>query len=278
MNKARLLVYVIILIIVLIGIIFSLKIHTLTQEKDVTEPIITTLSYDDELEIILNNIVLDYITLEYKPEMEEEYINKTIEQLKSYKNQLKNIWECYSEKYKEDINKFVSCEIKRVDEVINKYYKDIEIIQLWNKKAEEYPIATQIWLSMKEQGWSDYVCAGIMGNIMAECGGQTLDIKWMSYSKTGRYYGICQWSIYYYPQVKDASLERQLNYLYDTIEKEFESFGFCYRSKFTYEDFLHMNNCRDVALAFAKVYERCGSASYGVRKSNAEKAYDYFCN
>ena len=41
----------------------------------------------------------------------------------------------------------------------------------WEKKAAEYPVATQIWRYMKAQGWNDYVCAGIMGNIMAEVGG-----------------------------------------------------------------------------------------------------------
>ena len=44
------------------------------------------------------------------------------------------------------------------------------------------------------------------------------------------------------------------------------------------DSFLAMTNERDVALAFAKCYERCSSASYTVRQNNAEKAYDYFVN
>ena len=62
----------------------------------------------------------------------------------------------------------------------------------WATKAAEYPAATQIWRYMKAQGWNDYVCAGIMGNIMAEVGGQTLDIRY-TLSSSG-YYGMCQWN------------------------------------------------------------------------------------
>ena len=41
---------------------------------------------------------------------------------------------------------------------------------------------------MKELGWNDYVCAGIVGNLMAEVGGQTLNID----PQLGNsYYGIC---------------------------------------------------------------------------------------
>ena len=41
---------------------------------------------------------------------------------------------------------------------------------------DEYPEAYKIWHYLKKLGYNDYVCAGIMGNIMAECGGQTLNI------------------------------------------------------------------------------------------------------
>ena len=41
---------------------------------------------------------------------------------------------------------------------------------------DKYPEAYKIWHYLKKLGYNDYVCAGIMGNIMAECGGQTLNI------------------------------------------------------------------------------------------------------
>ena len=57
-----------------------------------------------------------------------------------------------------------------------------------------YDQARQVWNYLRDLGLNQYVCAGIIGNIMAEVGGQTLDIsRWPIYSQNG-YYGICQWS------------------------------------------------------------------------------------
>lgn len=143
----------------------------------------------------------------------------------------------------------------------------------WNQKAAEYPAATQIWLYMKNLGWNDYVCAGIMGNLMAEVGGQTLDIRY-SLSSNG-YYGMCQWNKAY-KSIWGAGLESQCNFLRDTIEYELNTYGFNYQKGFNFESFKNLQNAQSAALAFAKCYERCGSGSYGVRQSNAVKAYNYF--
>ena len=143
----------------------------------------------------------------------------------------------------------------------------------WATKAAEYPAATQIWRYMKAQGWNDYVCAGIMGNLMAEVGGQTLDIRY-TLSSSG-YYGMCQWSRGY-GQVWGAGLETQCDFLRDTIKYEFDTYGFKYQKGFNFNSFLNMTDAQQAALAFAKSYERCGSGSYGVRQKNALKAYNYF--
>lgn len=143
----------------------------------------------------------------------------------------------------------------------------------WATKAAEYPAATQIWRYMKAQGWNDYVCAGIMGNIMAEVGGQTLDIRY-TLSSSG-YYGMCQWSRGY-SQVWGAGLETQCDFLRDTIKYEFDTYGFKYQKGFNFNSFLNMTDAQQAALAFAKSYERCASGSYGVRQKNALKAYNYF--
>ena len=145
----------------------------------------------------------------------------------------------------------------------------------WSQKAAEYPAATQIWRFMKDQGWNDYVCAGIMGNLMAEVGGQTLDIRY-TLSSSG-YYGMCQWSRGY-SQVWGAGLETQCEFLKDTIKYEFDTYGFKYQKGFNFNSFLNMTDAEQAALAFAKSYERCASASYGIRQSNALKAYNYFVN
>ena len=143
----------------------------------------------------------------------------------------------------------------------------------WEKRAAEYPAATQIWRYMKAQGWNDYVCAGIMGNIMAEVGGQTLNIRYTLSSDS--YYGMCQWSRGY-SQVWGAGLETQCDFLRDTIKYEFDTYGSKYQKGFNFNSFLNMTDAQQAALAFAKSYERCGSGSYGVRQKNAVKAYNYF--
>ena len=143
----------------------------------------------------------------------------------------------------------------------------------WASKNAEYPAATQIWRYMKSLGWNDYVCAGIMGNIMAEVGGQTLNIRYTLSS--GSYYGMCQWSRSY-SQVWGAGLETQCNFLRDTIKYEFDTYGSKYQKGFNFNSFLNMTDAQQAALAFAKAYERCGSGSYSVRQKNAIKAYNYF--
>ena len=146
----------------------------------------------------------------------------------------------------------------------------------WATKAAEYPAATQIWRYMKDLGWNDYVCAGIMGNLMAEVGGQTLDIQY--WLKGNGYYGMCQWNKAYRSSVWGADLVGQCDFLRDTIKYEIDTFGYAYKKGFNLDSFLALSNERDAALVFAKCYERCGSGTYTIRQNNAEKAYDYFVN
>lgn len=145
----------------------------------------------------------------------------------------------------------------------------------WKQKEAEYPAAAYIWKYMKNLGWNDYVCAGIMGNLMAEVGGQTLDIRYTATSSG--YYGMCQWNKAY-SRIWGAGLEAQCDFLKDTIKYEFDTYGFKYQKGFNFNSFLNMNDAKQAALAFAKSYERCGSGSYEVRQSNAIKAYNYFVN
>ena len=93
--------------------------------------------------------------------------------------------------------------------------------------------------------------------------------------KTSSYYGICQWSKTY-SEVWGASLEEQCEYLEKTIQYELNTFGYAYEDGFDYEAFLELKNIEDVAIAFAKCYERCGSGSYNIREENAIAAYNYF--
>lgn len=148
---------------------------------------------------------------------------------------------------------------------------------LWQKRLKEYPTATQIWLFFKEElGWSDEVCAGVMGNLMAEAGGQTLKIKWDIWDKSGGYYGICQWAIKYIPTIANQSLENQLLHIKNTVEKTMNNWGRKYAKGFNYEQFLALRDPKEVALAFAACYERCHTRHYNIRTINAMKAYEYY--
>ena len=149
-----------------------------------------------------------------------------------------------------------------------------QVLYIWEQKQANYPVATYVWEYLKGLGYNDYVCAGILGNMMAECGGQTFNLNPNLYSTDG-YYGICQWSPGHY-DIMDASLEEQCDYLAGNIEYEFNTFGDKYKKDFDYEDFLQLTDAEEAALAFAKSYERCNSKYYKVRLENALKAYEYF--
>ena len=137
------------------------------------------------------------------------------------------------------------------------------------KADGNYDQATQVWNALKQLGLNDYVCAGIIGNIMAEVGGQTLDIsRWPVYSQN-TYYGICQWAGSRKQRLLNdfgTTLEDQIRFLsvelFEVIPKD--------------NSFYNMQDEQEAALYFAKYYERCGSGSYNVRKSNATKALEYF--
>jgi uncharacterized protein YoxC len=132
-----------------------------------------------------------------------------------------------------------------------------------------YNQSTQVWNSLKALGLNDYVCAGILGNIMAEVGGQTLDISgWPQYSH-GTYYGICQWSMGRKNRLLNdfgTTLEDQIRFLsvelFEVIPKD--------------NSFYNMQDEKEAALYFAKYYERCSSKYYSVRQKNATKALEYF--
>lgn len=160
------------------------------------------------------------------------------------------------------------------------YYQSIlnvilEEEKLWEQRMSEYPEATTVWLYLKDLGYNDYVCAGILGNMMSECGGHTLALQTEIIGGYA-YYGICQWSRTYCPEVWKTDLNTQLDYLRDTIEKEFNTFGYLYKRNFDYEAFIALEDCEAVALAFAKCYERCNSNYYYVREDDALVAYEYF--
>ena len=159
--------------------------------------------------------------------------------------------------------------------------KDDEIIRLQTEldsmKNPKAPASTMsgieqskyVWDYLIGKGLNIYVCAGIMGNIMAEVGGQTLDIsRWPQYSNS-TYYGICQWAGGRKTRLlRDygKTLEAQTKFLYDELLEVIPK-----DSKF-----YSLENEKEAALYFAKHYERCSSKYYSIRQSNATKALKHF--
>lgn len=125
----------------------------------------------------------------------------------------------------------------------------------------QYPNATQVWNIMKSYGWSDIVCAGIMGNMMRECGGDTLNLNPYAGSS---HYGLCQWSKQYHSGALGKDITGQLAYLKSTLDLNI--FNGC-------------NTPEAAAEKFCWSYERPAKSDPAYKRlANARTAYNYFCN
>ena len=151
-------------------------------------------------------------------------------------------------------------------------------IDQWVKIYEEYPYATYVWLYLtKTLEYTPEVAAGIIGNMIAEVGGTTLNLQYWLYSYDGGfYYGLCQWGKTWFPEVRGMDLIFQCEYLANTIESQFEAFGKTFRNNYTYETFLESSSAEEAALAFAACYERCGQGSWYIRQTYAKTTFEYF--
>ena len=147
------------------------------------------------------------------------------------------------------------------------------------KLKTKYPEAQIVWDALIDYGLSPEVASGIMGNIMAEVGGQTLDFSEWGYWSRGTHYGICQWGGGRKANLLNnfgPNLEDQVEFLLYELEREMNSYGYIYKTGFGYDEFIAMTDVEQAALAFAKSYERCSSKYYNIRMTNAKKAYNYF--
>ena len=246
--------------------------------------------YIPSVEEVLNKIFQDF---EYNPHIVKE-------EIKTKQQEICNYIEYLSIFTKEEIAfnneraikaaSLIKNEIARCEEIIVLYEQNYQSIlqreeqeriekekaEKWAAKEAEYPVAAAAWKHMKENmGYSDAVTAGILGNMMAECGGQTLNLDWDARNASG-HYGLCQWSRGY-RSVQNASLEEQLNFMTESFPDAIDTWGpICYKSGFKYEDFLAMDDASEVAYAFCVIYERPGPGSYSQRRDNAKKALEYF--
>lgn len=160
-----------------------------------------------------------------------------------------------------------------LEELELKVKSDLEHYKNWE---EEHYYAAKVYEYFMQKGFTKEATSAILGNMMIETSGGDLNLKPEIYSKSGNYYGLCQWSLNYYPETKDIPFECQLEYLFNTMPWEFNTFGWLYADDFSYDDFIKMTNVEEAALAFAKVYERCTPISYKLRENAAIKAHKYF--
>lgn len=162
---------------------------------------------------------------------------------------------------------------------IDNYIQQIEDEEAkWQKRYEEYPVATEAWIAMKTYGWSDTVCAGIMGNLMAETGGTgTLHLDWDSNGGNG--YGLVQWIGGRRSTIKNRygtypTVKEQIQFVHD------ELYGVNGVRKQVSDSQLNaiMNaeTPEECAYAFACYYERCAEFARGMRRGFARDAYEYF--
>lgn len=128
----------------------------------------------------------------------------------------------------------------------------------------EYYVAGCVYEHLSALGYTEPVIAGILGNMMAECGGQTLSLQWNLYGGGGAYYGLCMWSLRYGPDVRGRNVTGQLQYLTGNMEENIEQFGG------SYDYFCSLQDAGQAARYFANYYERGGGA--GVRAQNAYRA------
>ena len=145
----------------------------------------------------------------------------------------------------------------------------------------EYPEAQLIWDTMISWGWTAETCAGIIGNMMAEIGGGTLNLSnWNSNGGCG--YGLIQWTSNRRSILKSRygsypTIEQQLIFMRD------ELFGINNTrqqvSSSVLDKIMNTNGNEtpeSIAFCFASNYERCASRYRAKRQGYARIAYDYF--
>ena len=208
---------------------------------------------------------LDYVCY-FDPEPTEEYLSKVRASICKLESINKD---AYTTKARNAMAK----ELVRLKGIETRMASDLTKYLKWE---EEHYYAAKTWEFLRKRDFSQEVTCGIIGNMMIETSGGSLNLKPEIYSPSGNYYGLCQWSRKYYPEAHGLAFEHQLDYLLGSMQWEFNTFGKNYENGFKYDDFLKMTDSAEAALAFAKSYERCGPASYEMRQKAAVKAYEYF--
>ena len=228
-----------------------------------------------EIEIVLEGNFLDYVETNDFTELQN--LLKECETRKENASQMANAARDCG--YEEDhpVIKLAQAEWTAANDLAMVYQEKIDETK-WAKAWKEYPVATQVWIYLtKTMGYNNYVTAGIMGNMMIECGGWSLKLDWTAVNKSSKCYGLCQWHPLYHKEVQGGDLQAQLDYAYKSFPEVLSRYAFEYKKGFTYQQFLALTDAREAAKAFCLIYERPGGYN-PARGDLAIKAYDYFVN
>lgn len=144
---------------------------------------------------------------------------------------------------------------------------DILIEMVADSMREVYQVAGDVYEYLAKREYSDVAIAAILGNMMNECGGNTLHLNPYIYDPTGLHYGLCQWNIHYGPDVNGVGVNEQLLYLTSNIEKMMKQFGG------SFEEFNSLEGAEYAATYFCKYYER--GANSKKRGLNAIVAHEW---
>ena len=90
-------------------------------------------------------------------------------------------------------------EYNRLQIIYSQIQQDLDRSLAWES---EYYYAAKTYTFLKQFGYNDAVICGIIGNMMIETAGGTLDLQPTAYNSSGNYYGLCQWDLRHYPQYK----------------------------------------------------------------------------
>lgn len=245
-------------------VVFAFTDNTTVSESSVSEEATTVVEKD----LIAEPIT--FYEIEYNASYNKEYCKKSLDEVEDCIQQALSALD-EEELYTDNAVHGMSHEYNRLLFIKSQLETELEQYNLWE---QEHYYAAKVFEFLIQHGYSREVACGIIGNMMVECGGHTLNFNPFVYNPSGMYYGLCQWNIGY--GLHGSSFERQLEFLVSNIEREFNVFGKCYQKDFDYESFISLNDVQEAALAFAESYERCCSSSFNARKQAASEAYSYF--
>lgn len=155
--------------------------------------------------------------------------------------------------------------VMETDEIVHVFTNDAQ----W----EEYPVAAEVYEFLRgEMSLSPAVASGILGSMMQECGGCTLNLQWDLTAGSGKYAyrGLHMWNLYYCPEMATANLQEQLQYLKDTLDSNINYFGG--RSEYLRS----LTDPGAVAAYEFTWYGRGGNYVPPTRLTCAYTAYEYF--